>query len=274
MAKSSIRQSNGQSGRAFSLLAFIQQGRRPPRLAVVTVQLPVFNEMHVVMRLIDACARLDYPADRLQIQILDDSTDETTRIAEGRAAFWRRNGLDVHVLHRESRSGFKAGALQEGLSCAAGEFIAVFDADFAPHTDFLLRTLTPFFSEVGEKVGFVQTRWAHLNDGFSTLTRAQALALDGHFVVEQEARHFARLPFGFNGSAGLWRRACILDEAVGGWQADTLCEDLDLSYRAQLAGWRGIYLDEVAAPAELPPPAAGLQAAAVPLGKGERRHPA
>jgi cellulose synthase/poly-beta-1,6-N-acetylglucosamine synthase-like glycosyltransferase len=219
----------------------------------VTVQLPVYNELHVISRLIDACAQLDYPPDRLQIQVLDDSTDSTTAVAESRAAFWRGKGVDVQVLHRYNREGFKAGALQAGTSSASGEFIAVFDADFAPLPDFLLRTIPTFLAETGRDVGFVQTRWAHLNAGYSTLTKAQALALDGHFVVEQAARSYAGLPFGFNGSAGVWRRSCIEDEAVGGWQADTLCEDLDLSYRAQMVGWRGVYLNDVEAPAELPP---------------------
>ena len=219
----------------------------------VTVQLPVYNEVHVVGRLIDACAKLDYPPNCLQIQVLDDSTDGTTTVAESKAVFWRRRGVNVQVLHRSDRRGFKAGALKEGLSAATGEFIAVFDADFAPHPDFLQRTVPTFLTEKGREIGFVQTRWTHLNAGYSALTRAQALALDGHFVVEQAARHSIGMPFGFNGSAGVWRRACIEDHTVGGWQDDTLCEDLDLSYRAQLAGWRGVYLDEVEAPAELPP---------------------
>ena len=219
----------------------------------VTVQLPVFNELHVVSRLIDACAKLDYPSSRLQIQILDDSTDGTTAVAESRAAFWRRRGVNVQVQHRSDRKGFKAGALKEGMSAASGEFIAVFDADFAPLPDFLQRTVPTFLKEDGREIGFVQTRWTHLNGGYSALTKAQALALDGHFVVEQAVRHSVGLPFGFNGSAGVWRRVCIEDHAVGGWQDDTLCEDLDLSYRAQLAGWRGVYLDDVEAPAELPP---------------------
>jgi len=219
----------------------------------VTVQLPVYNEVHVVGRLIDACATLDYPSDRLQIQVLDDSTDGTTAIAKSRAEFWRSQGTDVQVLHRSDRRGFKAGALKEGLHQASGEFIAVFDADFAPLPDFLKRTLPTFIEDAPQNVGFVQTRWTHLNERYSALTKAQALALDGHFVVEQAARHAVGLPFGFNGSAGVWRRACIQDQAVGGWQDDTLCEDLDLSYRAQLAGWQGVYLDDVEAPAELPP---------------------
>ena len=219
----------------------------------VTVQLPVYNELHVIRRLIDACAGLDYPSDRLQIQVLDDSTDITTAIAESRAQFWHRRGVNVQVRRRLDRSGFKAGALKEGLSAATGDFIAVFDADFAPLPDFLQRTIPTFLDKNCSEIGFVQTRWTHLNEGYSPLTRAQALALDGHFVVEQAARHSVGLPFGFNGSAGVWRRACIEDPAVGGWQDDTLCEDLDLSYRAQLAGWQGAYLGDVEAPAELPP---------------------
>ncbi len=236
---------------AFTSLA--TPGQDDPDWPAVTVQLPVFNELHVVRRLIDACAKLDYPSDRLQIQVLDDSTDSTTSIAENRAQFWRRRGIDVQVRRRRDRSGFKAGALKDGLSAASGDFIAVFDADFAPLPDFLRRTVPTFLDKNSDAIGFVQTRWTHLNGRYSALTRAQALALDGHFVVEQAARHSVGLPFGFNGSAGVWRRACIEDPAVGGWQDDTLCEDLDLSYRAQLAGWQGGYLGEVEAPAELPP---------------------
>ncbi|RME55355.1 MAG: glycosyltransferase, partial [Caldilineae bacterium] len=229
---------------------------RPPAddsLPPVTVQLPVYNEQHVVLRLLDACARLDYPRDRLQIQVLDDSTDQTTALVQARAAYWRERGVDVTVLHRADRTGFKAGALAEALPQAKGELVAIFDADFQPPAHFL-RRIAPLFIEPGaERLGFVQARWGHLNADYSALTRCQALALDGHFAVEQAARQQAGYPFGFNGSAGVWRRACIEDPAVGGWQADTLCEDLDLSYRAQLAGWRPRYLDDLEAPAEIPP---------------------
>lgn len=222
-------------------------------LPPVTVQLPVYNERHVIERLIDACAALDYPHDRLQIQVLDDSDDDTTLRAEQRAAFWRAGGVDVTVVRRAERTGYKAGALAHALPLARGEIIALFDADFAPPRDFLRRIAGAFLAPGSECVGFVQARWDHLNPTYSLLTRCQALALDGHFGVEQPARSSAGYPFGFNGSAGAWRRACIEDAAVGGWQTDTLCEDLDLAYRAQLAGWKGLYTLEVAVPAEIPP---------------------
>ncbi len=218
-------------------------------LPPVTVQLPLYNERHVVWRLIDAVASLDYPRDRLEIQVLDDSTDETTAIAQARAAFWRERGVDIRVLHRPDRTGFKAGALAWGLQQARGELIAVFDADFCPRPDFLLRVVPYFLAD--PRLGMVQTRWSHLNADQSLITRAEAIALDGHFVVEQTARSRAGLLMHFNGSGGVWRRACI--EESGGWQSDTVCEDLDLSYRAQLAGWRCRFLPEVDCPAELPP---------------------
>ncbi len=214
----------------------------------VAVQLPIFNEKHVVERLIDAAATLDYPADRLEIQVLDDSGDETTALAEARAAFHRARGVNVRVLRRPDRSGFKAGALAWGLAHSDAEFLAVFDADFRPRPDFLRRTIPALLAR--PDVGMVQTRWSHLNDEYSPLTRAQAVALDGHFVIEQTARNRSGLLINFNGSGGVWRRACI--EEAGGWQADTMTEDMDLSYRAQLAGWRSHYLPEVDAPAELP----------------------
>ena len=216
-------------------------------LPVVTVQLPIFNERYVVDRLIDAVARLDWPRGRLEIQVLDDSTDDTVRISRAAAARWREQGIDIQVLHRTDRVGFKAGALEAGLAIARGELIAVFDADFVPPQDFLRRTVPHF----GPRVGMVQARWGHLNDGESGLTRGQAILLDGHFVVEHGARFRSGRWFNFNGTAGIWRPECIRD--AGGWQHDTLTEDLDLSYRAQLAGWDFVYLPEVVAPAELPP---------------------
>jgi cellulose synthase/poly-beta-1,6-N-acetylglucosamine synthase-like glycosyltransferase len=198
--------------------------------------------------LIDAAAALDWPRDRLQIQVLDDSDDETTTIAQARVDYFRRRGIDIALVRRADRSGFKAGALAAGLQSAAGEFIAIFDADFTPPADFLKKTIPHFAPHA---VGLVQARWGHLNATYSALTRAQSIALDGHFVVEQTARSRNGLFFNFNGTAGVWRRACI--EQAGGWQGDTLSEDLDLSYRAQMGGWKMVFLPEVVAPAEIPP---------------------
>ncbi|HVP68970.1 MAG TPA: cellulose synthase family protein [Anaeromyxobacteraceae bacterium] len=213
----------------------------------VTVQLPVFNEMYVVERLIGAVCELDYPQDRLEIQVLDDSTDETRAIARRCVEAWRARGVDIHYIHRSNRQGFKAGALEHGLGLASGEFVAVFDADFVPNKDFLKRTVH-FFTDQG--VGMVQVRWEHLNRGFSSLTQVQSILLDGHFVIEHTARNRSGRFFNFNGTAGIWRRDTIA--SAGGWQHDTLTEDLDLSYRAQLKGWRFVFLPEVAAPAEIP----------------------
>jgi cellulose synthase/poly-beta-1,6-N-acetylglucosamine synthase-like glycosyltransferase len=224
-------------------------------LPSVTVQVPVYNELHVVERLIDAVTALDYPRDRLHIQILDDSTDETTRLAQARAAFHREQGVDIAVLRRPERQGFKAGALAWGLSQDHSEYLAIFDADFCPRPNFLLQTV-PYFL-VRPQLGMAQTRWSYLNADYSLLTRAQTLALDGHFVVEQTGRHRSGLLMSFNGAAGVWRRRCI--EEAGGWQSDTLCEDLDLSYRAQLAGWECLYLPVVDAPAEVPPQIAAFK---------------
>jgi cellulose synthase/poly-beta-1,6-N-acetylglucosamine synthase-like glycosyltransferase len=224
-------------------------------LPTVTVQIPVYNELHVVERVIDRVAVLDYPRDRLQIQILDDSTDETTHLAHARAALHREHGVDIAVLRRPERSGFKAGALAWGLSQARGEYVAIFDADFCPRPDFLLQTIPHLLAR--PQLGLVQTRWSCLNTGYSSLTRAQALALDGHFVVEQFGRNRSGLLMSFNGAGGVWRRRCI--EGSGGWQADTLSEDLDLSYRAQLAGWECLYLPTVDAPAEVPPQIAAFK---------------
>jgi cellulose synthase/poly-beta-1,6-N-acetylglucosamine synthase-like glycosyltransferase len=213
----------------------------------VTIQLPVFNEMYVVERLIEAVARIEYPRDRLEIQVLDDSTDETQGIARARVQRLRGEGIDISYIHRDNRQGYKAGALQEGLQKSRGELVAVFDADFVPAPDFLMRSVHYF---TDDKVGMVQVRWDHLNRDYSHLTQAQAIFLDGHFVIEHTARNRSGRFFNFNGTAGVWRRATIED--AGGWQHDTLTEDLDLSYRAQLRGWQFVYLPEVVSPAEVP----------------------
>jgi cellulose synthase/poly-beta-1,6-N-acetylglucosamine synthase-like glycosyltransferase len=213
----------------------------------VTVQLPVYNERYVVERVIDAAAALDWPRNKLHIQVLDDSTDETTGLARARAELHRAHGMDITVIHRFNRTGYKAGALQAGLARSTSPFVAVFDADFCPEPNFL-RRLMPGFGR--PDVGWVQARWLHMNEGYSGLTRAIALLLDAHFVVEQFTRNRVGLLVTFNGSAGIWRRECI--QAAGGWQHDTLTEDLDLSYRAQIAGWKGLILPDVAVPSELP----------------------
>ncbi|MBI4365164.1 MAG: glycosyltransferase [Candidatus Latescibacteria bacterium] len=213
----------------------------------VTVQLPLYNERLVAERLIDSVAALDYPADLLEVQILDDSTDETVERAAAAAAKHRARGVNVAVLHRDGRAGYKAGALAAGLERAGGELIAIFDADFVPEPDFLKRVVPHFHDP---DVGMVQARWSHLNRDRSLLTAAQAVMLDAHFFLEHEARMRSGLFFNFNGTAGVWRRSCI--ESSGGWTHDTLTEDLDLSYRAQLQGWRFVSLSGVGAPAELP----------------------
>lgn len=230
----------------------------PPEPATwprVTVQLPIYNEIYVVQRLIDAVARLDYPRQQLQVQVLDDSTDETTRLARARVADHRARGLDIQLVHRPDRHGFKAGALTHGLKTAKGEFVAIFDADFVPPPDFLKRTVPYLVAE--PHLGFVQARWGYLNPAYSALTRAQTIALDGHFVVEHLGRSRSGLLMNFNGTAGVWRREAI--ETSGGWQSDTLTEDVDLSFRAQLAGWQARYLPDVEAPAELPPQMAAFK---------------
>jgi glycosyltransferase involved in cell wall biosynthesis len=216
-------------------------------LPTVTVQLPMYNERFVVERLLDAVAALDYPAHLLEIQVLDDSTDDTTVRAERKVAELRARGLDIRLIHRKDRSGFKAGALQHGLAKAKGEFIYILDADFLPEPDALLRLL-PRFSDPA--VGMVQTRWGHLNREQSALTRVQSILLDGHFLLEQGSRSRSGKFFHFNGTAGMWRKRCIED--AGGWEPDTLTEDLDLSFRAQMKGWRFVYLNDVVTPAELP----------------------
>jgi cellulose synthase/poly-beta-1,6-N-acetylglucosamine synthase-like glycosyltransferase len=218
-------------------------------LPAVTVQLPLFNEMYVVERLLEAVALIRYPRDRFQIQVLDDSTDETREICRRKIAELvdRTPELDIEYVHRVDRSGFKAGALENGLRTAKGEFILIFDADFLPQPDVLERTIHHF---VDPKVAVVQCRWDHVNRNFSALTEVQALMLDGHFIMEHAGRNRSGRFFNFNGTAGIWRRSAIAD--AGGWQHDTLTEDMDLSYRAQIRGWRFVYLPEVAAPAELP----------------------
>jgi cellulose synthase/poly-beta-1,6-N-acetylglucosamine synthase-like glycosyltransferase len=218
-----------------------------PQYPRVTVQLPVYNERYVIQRLVEATTRLQYPREALEIHILDDSTDATTAIATRLVERYRQQGFHIALRHRHQRHGYKAGALAEGLADATGEFIAIFDADFVPEPDFLLRTL-PFLQD--PTVAMVQTRWGHINRDYSMLTRAQSLILDSHFGVEQPARCWAGLCLSFNGSGGLWRRQAIDD--AGGWQADTLTEDFDLSYRAQLRGWRLKFVPHVVCPAELP----------------------
>jgi cellulose synthase/poly-beta-1,6-N-acetylglucosamine synthase-like glycosyltransferase len=219
----------------------------PGEWPAVAVQLPIYNERFVVERLIEAAAALDYPADRLTIQVLDDSTDDTAVLARARVAHHKARGLNIEHLQRPERRGYKAGALAYGLARTGAEFVAVFDADFIPPPDFLRRTL-PHFAD--PQIGMAQTRWGHLNAEHSLLTRAQAMMLDGHFGIEQTVRSQTGLLFNFNGSAGVWRKTCIED--AGGWGADTIAEDLDLSYRAQLRGWRLHYLPDVVAPAEIP----------------------
>ncbi len=216
-------------------------------LPVVTIQLPLFNERYVCERLIDAVADFDYPRDRLEIQVLDDSTDDTTEIAQAAVDRWAETGLDIKLIHRIDRTGYKAGALEEGLAVARGEFVAVFDADFVPEPDFLRRSIDHF---TDSEVGMVQARWDHINREYSLLTRAQAVLLDGHFVIEHTARNRSGRFFNFNGTAGIWRRSTIAD--AGGWEHDTLTEDLDLSYRAQLEGWKFVFLRDLTAPSELP----------------------
>lgn len=221
---------------------------------IVTVQIPLFNELYVANRVIDSVCNLKYPKDRLEIQVLDDSTDETVQIVDRKVAEKQVQGFDIKHIRRGNREGYKAGALKHGLAFARGEYIAIFDADFVPRPDFLLETL-PYFAN--PKIGLVQTRWEHINSDYSMLTRAQAIALDGHFVIEQQVRNKAGFFINFNGTAGVWRRKCIED--AGNWEADTLAEDLDLSYRAQLKGWKFVFLKDYTSPAELPADINGLR---------------
>ncbi|AKD54116.1 cellulose synthase family protein [Spirosoma radiotolerans] len=219
----------------------------PDQLPVVTIQLPVYNELYVVERLIDAVVQLHYPKDKLDIQLLDDSTDETVAIIARKIADYKRQGFAIEHIRRPERNGFKAGALAYGLTIAKGELLAIFDADFVPDPEFLLKTV-PHFAD--PKVAIVQTRWEHLNEDFSLITQLQAFGLNAHFTVEQSGRYAAGLLANFNGTGGVWRKAAIVD--AGGWQSDTLTEDLDLSYRAQLRGWKFVYREDVGSPAELP----------------------
>jgi cellulose synthase/poly-beta-1,6-N-acetylglucosamine synthase-like glycosyltransferase len=240
--------------RYFIVYLFLRNRKREPMpvryfedLPKVTVQLPIFNEVYVAERLLRSVSEMDYPQDKLQIQVLDDSTDETREITASSAEQLRQRGFNVDLIHRVDRTGFKAGALAAGLESAEGEFVCILDADFVPRPDLLQRTIH-FFTD--PKVGMIQTRWGHLNRGYSLLTRVQAMFLDGHLLLEQTARSRSGRFFNFNGTAGLWRKSCIVD--AGGWQHDTLTEDLDLSYRAQLIGWKFIFLPDVVTPAELP----------------------
>lgn len=219
----------------------------PTQVPAVTVQLPVYNELYVMERLLSNIAKLEYPKDKLEIQVLDDSTDESFEKTAAQIAELQKTGLDIVHLSREDRVGFKAGALKEGLKTAKGEYIAIFDADFLPQPDWLKKTI-PYFKD--EQIGVVQTRWGHLNRDYSLLTRVQAFALDAHFTLEQVGRNSKGHFINFNGTAGVWRKACIID--AGNWEGDTLTEDLDLSYRAQLKDWKFKYLEEVETPAELP----------------------
>jgi cellulose synthase/poly-beta-1,6-N-acetylglucosamine synthase-like glycosyltransferase len=213
----------------------------------VTIQLPIFNEKYTIERLLASVTRLDYPPDRLQIQVLDDSTDDTAILTRNLVDQYKAQGMDIKWMHRTDRTGYKAGALAQGLQTATGELIAIFDADFIPNPDWLKKTVPPFKNP---KLGCLQTRWGHTNRKYNSLTRVEAMAIDGHFIVEQTVRSRNDFFLNFNGTAGLWRRTCIED--AGGWQWDTLTEDLDLSYRAQMRGWKIDYLPDVVVPAELP----------------------
>ena len=219
------------------------------KLPSVTVQLPIYNEQYVALRLIDSVCAMDYPRDKFRVQILDDSTDETTEICRERAEYWQAKGVDCQLIRRDNREGYKAGALAYGLSLTDSHCIAVFDADFVPPEDFLRKAMPHFL--LSDDIALIQTRWAHLNLEYNWLTRAQAISIDGHFAIEQVARSRGYLPMSMNGTGGIWRVKAIKD--AGGWSAQTLTEDLDLSYRALMKGWRFIYLVDVPVPGELPP---------------------
>jgi cellulose synthase/poly-beta-1,6-N-acetylglucosamine synthase-like glycosyltransferase len=228
--------------------------RRAGELPYVTVQLPIFNERTVAVRLIRAALSLDYPPERLEIQVLDDSNDDTCALVDEEVARGVGLGIDIKAVRRSDRKGFKAGALDHGQSLAKGELFCIFDADFLPEADFL-QHMVPYFADPA--IGMVQARWGHVNRGDSILTRAESALLDGHFVIEHKVRHDSKVFFNFNGTAGLWRREAIV--TAGGWEHDTLTEDLDLSYRAQLAGWKFVYLPRIVAPAEVPPDIAAFK---------------
>ncbi|MEN8223076.1 MAG: glycosyltransferase [Acidobacteriota bacterium] len=236
---------------AFLFMKTLDNKRKPgkefEKLPPVTIQLPLFNEMYVVERLIDSVVKTEYPKDLLEIQVLDDSTDETVEIVKARVEKYQKEGFDIKHIHRTNRQGFKAGALEEGMAVAKGEYIAVFDADFIPTPSFLKKTVHYF---TDPKIGMIQMRWGHVNREYSLLTKLQAIFLDGHFVIEHTARNRTGRFFNFNGTAGIWRKETIID--AGGWQHDTLTEDLDLSYRAQMKGWEFVYLPMYEVPAELP----------------------
>ncbi len=241
-------------GQAYLLFFYIKSKRRKAILPLlqaeipkVTIQLPLFNELYVVERLINAICSLDYPKSKLDIQVLDDSNDDSIELTKRIIARKRTEGFDIKHVTREENIGFKAGALQHGLAIAKGDFLAIFDADFLPEKDFLMQ-LIPYFND--QEVGMVQSRWGHINKDYSLLTKVQGFGLDGHFTIEQTGRNEAGLFMNFNGTAGIWRKSCIQD--AGGWQHDTLTEDLDLSYRAQIKGWRFKYVEDVVTPAELP----------------------
>jgi cellulose synthase/poly-beta-1,6-N-acetylglucosamine synthase-like glycosyltransferase len=229
----------------------------------VTIQLPIYNEEFVVSELLDNISKLNYPKDKFEIQVLDDSTDETIKIIENKLKEIQAKGITIHHIKRPTREGYKAGALAHGLNLAKGEFIAIFDADFNPDPEFLQLTL-PYFTDA--KIGVVQTKWGHHNKNYSIITRLQAFALDAHFTVEQVGRNASNSFINFNGTAGIWRRKCI--ETSGGWQSDTLTEDLDLSYRAQLNNWKFIYLKDIVSPAELPVEINGFKAQQLRWSKG------
>jgi cellulose synthase/poly-beta-1,6-N-acetylglucosamine synthase-like glycosyltransferase len=233
----------------------------------VTVQLPIYNERYVIERLVDTVARFEYPLELLDVQVLDDSTDETQQVARACVERHASAGMPISYIHRTNREGFKAGALENGLKSAQGEFVAIFDADFIPQPDFLRRTIPYFLNpDAGGKIGMVQTRWTYLNRDYSLLTQVETILLDGHFVVEHGARSRRGTFFNFNGTAGVWRRAAITE--AGGWQHDTLTEDTDLSYRAQLCGWKFLYLPDIECASELPVDMNGFKAQQARWAKG------